>query len=66
MLIYGTAKDQMGNEYYLVKNSWGNYNGEFKGMFFCSKAYFRYKTITIMIHKDALSKEMKKKLKIGQ
>ena len=56
----------MGNEYYLVKNSWGNYNGEFKGMFFCSKAYFRYKTITIMIHKDALSKEMKKKLKIGQ
>ena len=63
MLIYGTATDQMGNEYYLVKNSWGDY-GTYHGMFFCSKAYFRYKTITILIHKDALSKEMKKKLGI--
>ena len=63
MLIYGTAKDQLGNEYYMVKNSWGAY-GEYKGMFFASKAYFRYKTITILIHKDALSKEMKKKLGI--
>lgn len=61
MLIYGTAKDQMGNEYYLVKNSWGDY-GTYHGMFYCSKAYFRYKTVTILIHKDALSKEMKKKL----
>ena len=64
MLIYGTAKDQLGNEYYMVKNSWGAY-GEYKGMFFASKAYFRYKTITILIHKDALSKEMKKKLGIN-
>ena len=64
MLIYGTAKDQMGNEYYMVKNSWGAYNGEYKGMFFASKAYFRYKTITILIHKDALSPEMKKKLNL--
>lgn len=63
MLIYGTAKDQLGNEYYMVKNSWGD-QGAYHGMFFCSKAYFRYKTITILIHKDALSKEMKKKLDI--
>ena len=61
MLIYGTAKDQLGNEYYLVKNSWGDY-GTHHGMFYCSKAYYRYKTVTILIHKDALSKEMKKKL----
>ena len=64
MLIYGTATDQIGNEYYMVKNSWGAYNGEYKGMFFASKAFFRYKTITILIHKDALSPEMKKKLSI--
>ena len=63
MLIYGTAKDQLGNDYYMVKNSWGTY-GEYKGMFFASKAYFRYKTITILVHKDALSKDMKKKLGI--
>ena len=64
MLIYGTAKDQLGNEYYMVKNSWGAYNGDYKGMFYASKAYFRYKTITILIHKDALSPDMKKKLSI--
>ena len=63
MLIYGTAKDQLGNEYYMVKNSWGDH-GDYHGMFFASKAYFRYKTITILIHKDALSKEMKKKLEV--
>ena len=63
MLIYGTAKDQMGNEYYLVKNSWGEV-GKYKGMFYCSKAFFRYKTVTILIHKDALSSDMKKKLGI--
>ncbi len=63
MLIYGTAKDQMGNPYYMVKNSWGRY-GEYNGMFYCSKAYFRYKTITVLLHKDALSKAMKKKLDI--
>lgn len=64
MLIYGTAKDQMGNEYYMVKNSWGDYN-PYHGMFYCSKAFFRYKTVTIMIHKDALSPEMKQKLNIN-
>jgi aminopeptidase C len=64
MLIYGTAKDQMGNEYYMVKNSWGAYNGQYKGMFYASKAFFRYKTITILVHKDALPKAIKKKLGI--
>lgn len=64
MLIYGTAKDQMGNEYYMVKNSWGSYNGQYKGMFYASKAFFRYKTITILVHKDALPKAIKKKLGI--
>ncbi|MBR3724808.1 MAG: aminopeptidase, partial [Bacteroidales bacterium] len=54
----------LGNEYYMVKNSWGAYNGDYKGMFYASKAYFRYKTITILIHKDALSPDMKKKLNI--
>ena len=63
MLIYGTAKDQMGNEYYMVKNSWGEY-GEYKGMFYASKAFVRYKTMNIIVHKDALPKSIKKKLGI--
>lgn len=63
MLIYGTAKDQMGNEYYMVKNSWGDY-GTYHGMFYASKAFVRYKTMNIVVHKNAIPKEIKKKLGI--
>ena len=64
MLIFGKAKDQIGNEYYMVKNSWGIYNGEFGGNFFCSKAFVRYKTINIVVHKDAIPAAIKAKLGI--
>ena len=63
MLIYGKATDQMGNEYYMVKNSWGDY-GDYHGMFYASKAFVRYKTMNIVVHKDALPKDIKKKLGI--
>jgi aminopeptidase C len=63
MLIYGKAKDQDGNEYYMVKNSWGDY-GDYHGMFYASKAFVRYKTMNIVVHKDAIPKEIKKKLGI--
>ena len=63
MLIYGKATDQMGNEYYMVKNSWGKY-GKYDGMFYVSKAYARYKTMNILVHKDGIPKEIKKKLGI--
>ena len=63
MLIYGTAKDQLGNEYYMVKNSWGDY-GQYNGMLYASKAFVRYKTMNIVVHKDALPKDIKKKLGI--
>ena len=63
MLIYGTATDQMGNEYYMVKNSWGDY-GDYHGMFYASKAFVRYKTMNIVVHKDAIPAEIKAKLGI--
>ena len=63
MLIYGKAKDQMGNEYYMVKNSWGDY-GPFHGSFFASKAFVRYKTMNIVLHKDAIPAAIKAKLGI--
>lgn len=63
MLIYGKATDQMGNEYYMVKNSWGKY-GKYDGMFYVSKAFARYKTMNILVHKDGIPKEIKKKLGI--
>ena len=63
MVIYGTAKDQMGNEYYMVKNSWGDY-GEYHGMFFASKAFVRYKTMNFVVHKDAIPDAIASKLGI--
>ncbi len=63
MLIYGIAKDQEGNEYYMVKNSWGE-AGKYKGLWYASKAFVRYKTMNIIVHKDALPKDIAKKLGI--
>ena len=61
MVVYGLAKDNKGNEYFMVKNSWGEY-GPYKGMFYASKAFVAYKTMNIVIHKDALPKKIAKKL----
>lgn len=61
MHIYGIAKDQNGTKYYLVKNSWGEY-GPYKGFWYASEAFVRAKSMDIMIHKNALSKDIAKKL----
>ncbi|MGE4587863.1 MAG: aminopeptidase C [Mangrovibacterium sp.] len=61
MLIMGTATDQNGNLYYKVKNSWGDYN-DYHGFFYASKPYVRYKTMSIMVHKEAIPKYIRKKL----
>ena len=63
MLIVGTAKDQAGTLYYKVKNSWGDYN-DYHGFFYASKAYIEYKTMSIMVHKDAIPKNIRKKLNL--
>jgi aminopeptidase C len=63
MMIYGIATDQTGKEFYLVKNSWGTGSGR-NGMWYASEAYLAYKTMNILVHKDALPKSIKKKLDI--
>lgn len=63
MQIYGIAKDQNGTKYYMVKNSWGD-AGKYKGHWYASEAFVRGKSMEFTVHKDALSKDMKKKLGI--
>ena len=61
MLIYGLAKDQNGKEYYMMKNSWGE-TGKYKGLWYVSKAFAAYKTMNILVHKDAIPADIQKKL----
>ncbi|MDF2515279.1 MAG: aminopeptidase [Sphingobacterium sp.] len=64
MHIVGLAKDQTGKEYYLVKNSWGKAN-DFKGYMYISKAYVRYKTITLMLNKNGLIPKLLAKMNLN-
>ena len=63
MQIYGIAKDQHGKEYFMMKNSWGEM-GPYKGFWYVSKPYVAYKTMTIVINKNAIPKDIRKKLGI--
>jgi aminopeptidase C len=63
MLIFGIAKDQNGKEYYMVKNSWGE-TGEYKGVWYMTKTYIAANTMDFMVNKNAVPKDIRKKLGI--
>ena len=63
MQIYGLAKDQNGTNYFMVKNSWGE-TGKYKGIWYVSEKFVQAKTLNFVVHKDALPKDIKKKLGI--
>ena len=52
MLIYGLAKDQNGK----------GEAGKYKGIWYASKAFVAYKTMNILVHKDAIPSKIAKKL----
>lgn len=66
MHIVGKVKDQKGNMYYKVKNSWGTdekrvSNG---GYIYMSVPYMKLKAISVLVHKDGLDKKTKKTLQL--
>ena len=63
MLIYGIANDQTGKKFYMVKNSWGT-DSKYKGMWYASESFVAYKTINVVVHKDAIPSAVKTKLGI--
>ena len=61
MQMIGLARDQKGNKFYIVKNSWGKTN-QCDGYFYASESFVRYKTMNFLVHKDAIPKNIRKKL----
>lgn len=64
MHVTGITRDQNGTPYYITKNSWGTERNKFGGYLNMSESYVRAKTISILVHKDAIPKAIKGKLGI--
>lgn len=64
MLLTGIAKDQRGETFFKVKNSWSEKGSPYNGFFFASKPFLQLKTVSILVNKEAISEEMKTKLGI--
>jgi len=62
MHITGLATDKHGNKYFLVKNSWGLSGSPYNGYLYVSDPYVRFKTIAIIVNKNALPDRILKKL----
>lgn len=61
MHIFGIARDQEGNKFYMVKNSWGEI-GPYKGIWYVSENFVRYKTLSIVLNKAAVPSSIAKKI----
>lgn len=59
--ITGIATDPAGTRYYITKNSWGE-RGPFGGYHYMSEKYVRAKTVSILVHKDAIPSDIKAKM----
>lgn len=62
MHILGIATDQEGGKYYYVKNSWGVDRSKYDGHFYASEAFVACKTLSIMLHRDAIPAALRSKL----
>ncbi|MFA5850067.1 MAG: C1 family peptidase [Bacteroidales bacterium] len=64
MLITGMVKDQNGTIYYITKNSWGTERNRFGGYLNMSESFVRAKSISVMVNKNSIPKEIRQKLGI--
>lgn len=61
MVIIGTATDRCGNPYYKVKNSW-DVRPPYDGYWYFSRPFVEYKTMDLLLNRNAIPKQIRKKL----
>ncbi len=61
MHLYGTATDQDGTKYYLIKNSWGK-SGAYKGIWYMSENFVKAKCLNYVVNRNAIPLDIQKKL----
>jgi bleomycin hydrolase len=61
MHLTGIARDQRGTTYYVTKNSWG-VTGPQEGYVYMSEAFVRAKTMSVIVHRDALPPALRAQL----
>ncbi len=64
MHIVGLSKDKDGRTCFYTKNSWGPESNNYGGYLHMTEDYVRLKTIAILVHKDSIPREIRKKLKL--
>jgi bleomycin hydrolase len=62
MHLVGLSKDAAGRNCFYTKNSWGAESNSYGGYLHMTEDYVRLKTIAIMVHKDAIPKNIREKL----
>lgn len=62
MHLTGLAKNKDGTLFFLTKNSWGAKSNSYDGYLYMSESYIRLHTVAIMVHKDALPKDIARQI----
>ena len=66
MQIAGMGTNAAGKKFYLVKNSWGEKAGPYKGYIYVSEPYFDLNTINVILPKAALPESIKSKVNLSE
>lgn len=62
MHITGVARDNHGQKWYYIKNSWGDYSNALGGFMFMREDYFKIRTVAIMVNKNAIPGDIREKM----
>lgn len=64
MHLVGLSKDSKDRNCFYTKNSWGAGSNDFGGYLHLTEDYVKLKTMAILVHKDAIPADIRKKLQL--